>query len=31
MQDGAQKIGAGLTTVQEVARAVRDDVLAGER
>ena len=31
MQDGAQKIGAGLTTVQEVARAVREDILAGER
>ena len=31
MQDGAQKLGAGLTTVQEVARAVREDILAGER
>lgn len=29
LQDGAQKIRDGLSTVQEVARAVRDDGLAG--
>jgi general secretion pathway protein E len=29
LQDGAQKIRDGLTTVQEVARAVRDDGAAG--
>lgn len=31
LQDGAIKIRDGLTTVQEVARAVREDALAGAR
>lgn len=30
LQDGAEKIRQGLTTVQEVARAVRDDSLSGD-
>jgi general secretion pathway protein E len=31
LHDGADKIRAGLTTVQEVARAVREDATAGAR
>ena len=31
VQDGVQKISEGLTTVSEVARAVREDVIAGDR